>query len=81
MESEASQTRQAPRRMSNTGHGHVKPRDDGIKARCGGPNMCLVCAYELVAQLEERMPVRPKTLEQRVSDLELRVESIHPTVT
>ncbi len=21
---------------SNTGHGHVRPRPDGVKARCGG---------------------------------------------
>lgn len=28
------------------GHGHVKPRPDGMKARCGGPALCPDCALE-----------------------------------
>lgn len=28
-------------------HGHVIPRPDGAKARCGGPALCSVCAAEL----------------------------------
>lgn len=31
---------------SNTGHGHVRPRPDGVKARCGGPGLCGECARE-----------------------------------
>lgn len=31
------------------GHGHVKPRPDGAKARCLGPRGCKVCAAELEA--------------------------------
>lgn len=31
----------------NEGHGHVIPREDGAKARCGGPFICHVCANEL----------------------------------
>lgn len=31
---------------ANTGHGHVRPRPDGVKARCGGPAICAVCAKE-----------------------------------
>lgn len=31
----------------NTGHGHVRHRPDGVKARCGGPAICSVCALEL----------------------------------
>ncbi len=31
----------------NTGHGHVWPRADGMKARCGGPEMCGECAKDL----------------------------------
>jgi hypothetical protein len=27
-------------------HGHVTPREDGFKARCGGPAICQQCAYE-----------------------------------
>ena len=30
----------------NTGHGHVHPRSDGVKARCGGPGMCSECSME-----------------------------------
>lgn len=30
----------------NTGHGHVRPRPDGIRARCGGPKLCSECAHE-----------------------------------
>jgi hypothetical protein len=30
----------------NHGHGHVFPRPDGVKARCGGPAMCSVCAAD-----------------------------------
>lgn len=33
----------------NAGHGHVRPRPDGMKARCGGPRMCSVCARESAA--------------------------------
>lgn len=27
-------------------HGHVVPRPDGAKARCGGPALCAQCARE-----------------------------------
>ena len=40
----------------NSGHGHVVPRKDGTKARCGGPAICSVCAKEL-AQLRAKMAV------------------------
>lgn len=30
----------------NTGHGHVFPRPDGVKARCGGPGICMECSLE-----------------------------------
>lgn len=30
----------------NTGHGHVHPRPDGAKARCGGPGICAACSRE-----------------------------------
>ncbi|MGH9095589.1 MAG: hypothetical protein ACRDXE_10550 [Acidimicrobiales bacterium] len=34
---------------ANSGHGHVRPRPDGVKARCGGPPICPVCAREAAA--------------------------------
>jgi Lar family restriction alleviation protein len=34
----------------NAGHGHVFPRPDGVKAKCGGPAVCAVCAVDLVKQ-------------------------------
>ena len=35
-----------PSAGSNTGHGWVRPRLDGSKARCGGPAICSECALE-----------------------------------
>lgn len=32
-----------------SGHGHVIPNENGLKARCGGPTICSVCAKELLA--------------------------------
>lgn len=37
------------------GHGHVKPRPDGAKARCGGPALCTKCQAEKAAQYAEEM--------------------------
>lgn len=34
------------RPAANTGHGHVTPRPDGVKARCGGPGICSACSKE-----------------------------------
>lgn len=34
----------------NTGHGHVTPREDGMKARCGGPALCAECSRELAVK-------------------------------
>ncbi len=31
---------------TNTGHGHVWPRPDGARARCGGPKLCRECALD-----------------------------------
>ena len=32
----------------NVGHGHVFPRPDGRRARCGGPGLCRECSQEAV---------------------------------
>lgn len=34
----------------NVGHGHVFPRPDGGKAKCGGPSICSECASDAAAQ-------------------------------
>lgn len=31
---------------ANKGHGHIVPRADGVKARCGGPGICTACTLE-----------------------------------
>lgn len=36
---------------SNTGHGHVWERPDGIKARCGGPRICKECARDYAQKM------------------------------
>jgi hypothetical protein len=33
----------------NTGHGHVRPRPDGVRMRCGGPAVCRECQREQAA--------------------------------
>lgn len=35
------------RPLTNDGHGHVRPRLDGARMRCGGPRLCKVCQAEL----------------------------------
>jgi len=42
----------------NTGHGHVRPRPDGVKARCGGPAICPECAREQAQLLAAPQPGR-----------------------
>jgi hypothetical protein len=36
------------------GHGWVRPRPDGAKARCGGPAICPTCAVEAQQLRESR---------------------------
>lgn len=37
----------------NTGHGHVYPRPDGVRARCGGPALCSICGADYQRKLRE----------------------------
>jgi len=32
--------------FKNEGHGHVYPRPDGVRARCGGPGVCAECSKD-----------------------------------
>ncbi len=34
----------------NVGHGHVIPRPDGVRARCGGPGLCRECSQGMARQ-------------------------------
>jgi len=36
--------------QQGAGHGHVKPRADGVVMKCGGPGLCAVCTAEQEAQ-------------------------------
>lgn len=49
------------------GHGHVTPRSDGAKARCGGPGICAACSRELaqaqnLAEFNPDWTIRPGVL-------------------
>jgi len=46
----------------NSGHGHVYPRPDGVRMRCGGPALCPDCARDL-AQKEAAEAPAPLTYE------------------
>ncbi len=39
--------------QKNVGHGHVYPRPDGVKARCGGPALCSECARDAARKAVE----------------------------
>ncbi|HFJ9869130.1 hypothetical protein ACOANN_30490 [Pseudomonas aeruginosa] len=46
---------------ANVGHGHVFPRADGVKMRCGGPALCSECAadaYRARAALAQPSPLQ-----------------------
>jgi hypothetical protein len=38
---------------TNTGHGHVFPRPDGVRMRCGGPGLCAECSRDLARKYPE----------------------------
>lgn len=39
--------KQMPEYLTNSGHGHVWRRPDGMRARCGGPAAhCMICALD-----------------------------------
>lgn len=47
---------------ANIGHGHVYPRPDGVKARCGGPAICRVCQEEQLAIITEQTELSNRLL-------------------
>lgn len=51
-----------PQKTSDCGHGHVYPRPDGVKARCGGPGLCGLCSRDqglLLASQKSPSPTEP----------------------
>lgn len=36
------------------GHGHVTRRPDGVKVRCGGPGICIICNAEASRKIREQ---------------------------
>lgn len=48
-------------RNPNSGHGHVWPRPDGVRMRCGGPGVCPECSRDLAkAWRDGTLPTRPQ---------------------
>lgn len=45
--------------QSNTGHGHVVPRADGVKMRCGGLALCATCQMEKQTLEQSLNPTPP----------------------
>lgn len=46
----------------NIGHGHVFPRPDGMKMRCGGPGLCTECSKDL-ARKQAPLPTNTRLKE------------------
>jgi hypothetical protein len=66
--------------MSNTGHGHVRPRDDGHRARCGGPGMCPLCSQE-AAQRTDPAPNLPDFTDAQMLDYVLPIVANYAPAT
>lgn len=50
---------------TNSGHGHVWPRPDGVKMRCGGPRICSACALDNAIYLDKSEGSAPTLAELR----------------
>lgn len=58
-------------------HGHIVPRPDGAKARCGGPALCASCRGEAAAEAAKAPAAVPvPVLEALASDLENQADAI-----
>ena len=60
-----------------TGHGHVTPNPDGLKARCGGPAICSVCAKELAAKMAIDTPKHIEAFLEERSSLNSAAVNMH----
>lgn len=62
------------RDRGNVGCGHVYPRPDGRKNRCGGPRLCKSCAADLATKeastlTDEEIKWIHSTLKQKIDDI------------
>lgn len=63
---------------TNTGHGHVWARPDGVKARCGGPGICKQCSLDagrLKAVSDDSMRLRRIERDLRLVEDDLREQA------
>ena len=60
-----------PRYQTNTGHGHVWPRPDGSRARCGGEGLCSQCAKDAadLAEAKQKVADEPANLIREAATL------------
>jgi hypothetical protein len=65
--------------MNQLGHGHVVPRADGMRARCGGPGMCVVCDQEQARK--DRDSNRPGSVRRTKAELYLAARAVMPAHT
>jgi hypothetical protein len=56
---------------TNTGHGHVWKRPDGVKMRCGGQRWCNDCAADFATFGEPRNDIEINILHAKVAAMEL----------
>jgi hypothetical protein len=53
---------------TDCGHGHVFPRPDGYKARCGGPTLCQLCSRDQeIKQLRSSKQCAEPTCQERAT--------------
>lgn len=57
-------------------HGHVKPRPDGLKARCGGPSICDECAIE-----QAEITNKDKRIAELEADWSEAIKKLHLALT
>lgn len=63
------------RGVSNTGHGHVYMRPDGLLAKCGGPELCAECAKDL-ALLMSTEGYEPPTTDDLIDTIDAQTAEI-----
>lgn len=61
----------------NSGHGHVFPRPDRARARCGGPRLCRQCAGDLARAQSEAPALEPERSPD-ADDLVSTVDAVAP---